>query len=76
VEWPFGKKEIVTSLCSDGRGDNILVWNKETIDILKQRKGNLKENQLLAVSYLWELCYNLLLAKYDNVSASTGFEAL
>ena len=72
----FDKKENVTSLCSDGEDDSLLVWNKETIAILKQRKGSLKENQLLAVSYLWELCYDLLLAKHDNVSASPGFEAL
>ena len=28
------------------------------------------------ISYLWELCYDRLLAKHDNVSASPGFEAL
>ena len=48
----FDKQENVTSFCSDGRDDSLLVWNKEIIDILKQRKGSVRENQLLAVSYL------------------------
>ena len=72
----YDKKESVASLCSDGADESLLVWNKETVAILKERKGDLKENQLLAVSYLWELCYDLLLAKDDNVSTSPGFEAL
>ena len=72
----FDKQENVTSLCLDGRDNSLLVWNKETIDILKQQTGSIREYQLLAVSYLWELCYDLLLEKYGNVSASPGFEAL
>ena len=72
----FDKMKDVTSICSDGTDDSLFVWTKECLDILKQRDGKLKDNQLLAISYLWELCYDLLLAKHDNVSASPGFEAL
>ena len=42
VEWHLIKKENVTSLCSDGKDNSLLVWNKETIAILKQRKSILK----------------------------------
>lgn len=42
---------------------------------LKKKKGDLKRHQLDAVAYLWELCYDLLLASNDNVSESPGFEA-
>ena len=40
------------------------------------KKGDLSKLQLDAVAYLWELCYDLLLGKSDNVSTSPGFEAL
>ena len=30
---------------------------------------------LNAIAYLWELCYDLLLATDENVSVSPGFEA-
>ena len=72
----FDKTEDVQSICSVEIDNSLFVWSKECLDILKQRDGNLKDSQLLAISYLWELCYDLLLAKHDNVSASPGFEAL
>ena len=40
------------------------------------KRGDLSKLQLDAVSYLWELSYDLLIAKSDNVSTSLGFEAL
>ncbi len=43
---------------------------------MKKRGGDLKKLQLDAVAYLWELCYDLLLAKGENVSKSPGFEML
>ena len=51
----FDKTEDVTSICSDGADNSLVVWTKECLGILKQRDGNLKDNQLLAISYLWEL---------------------
>ena len=35
----------------------------------------LQESQLLTISYLWEICVDLLLAKHNNVSVSPGFES-
>ena len=38
--------------------------------------GKMQTLQLDAISYLSELCYDLLLANGDNVSASPRFESL
>ena len=54
--------------------NSLFVWSKDCITILKQRDCSLQESQLLAISYLWEICDDLLLAKKDNVSFSPGFE--
>lgn len=43
----FDKKERITSLCLGGRDDSLFVWNKETIDMLKQQKHSLREYLLL-----------------------------
>ena len=43
---------------------------------LRKRGGDLKRLQLDAVSYLWELCYDIALARSNNVSVSPGFESL
>lgn len=56
--------------------DSLFVWSKQTIDELNNKKdGNMQRMQLNAVAYLWELCYDLLLATDENVSVSPGFEA-
>jgi hypothetical protein len=34
------------------------------------------ERQLSAVSYLWEICYDLMLAHSENMADIPGFEAL
>ena len=62
-------------LCTNAN-DNLLVWSEQTMSELKSRGGNLQRLQLDAVAYLWELCYDLLLASDSNVSVSPGFEAL
>ena len=36
----------------------------------------MKKLQLDAIAYLWEISYDLLLAKSENVSTSPGFESL
>ena len=71
-----GGPEDVTPLCSEGAENSLFVWSKDCITILKQRDYILQESQLLAISYLWEICHDLLLAKKDNVSFSPGFESL
>ena len=58
-----------------GAADSLYVWSKGVTDELNKR-GDLSKLQLDAVSYLWELSYDLLIAKSDNVSTSLGFEAL
>ena len=42
---------------------------------LTREDGNMRNNQLDAVAYLWELCYDLVLEASDNVSQSPGFES-
>ena len=72
----FDRAGDVLSLCSEGAENSLFVWHKHNTDILEQRDGSLQENQLLAISYLWEICGDILLAKHANVSTSPGFEAL
>ena len=38
----FGKKNVA-SRCSDSKNNSLLVWNKETIDILNQWKGSINK---------------------------------
>ena len=66
----------MTPLCSDGKEDSLFIRNRETMDVLKKKDGKLETLQLHAVAYLWEICYDLLLANGENVSASRGFESL
>ena len=69
----FDRKSDVMPLLSDS-DDGLFVWSKESMDELKKRGGDLKTVQLDMVAYLWELCYDLLLANGENVSVSPGFE--
>ena len=71
----FDKTGNVEPLRSVDAEDSLFVWSEEAIDELKKR-GDLKKLQLDAVAYLWELCYDLMLATSDNLSDSPGFEAL
>jgi hypothetical protein len=64
------------SLCTHGASDSLYVWSEETMNELKRRGGNLQRHQLDAVSYLWEICHDLLLEKNSNMSISPGFESL
>ncbi|KAL7536826.1 LOW QUALITY PROTEIN: hypothetical protein ACHAXR_007426 [Thalassiosira sp. AJA248-18] len=72
----YDKKCDVKALCSDAVNDGLFVWSLESISEMKRKGGDLKEHQLDAVAYLWEICYDLLLAKGENVSKSPGFEVL
>ena len=71
----YDKGGNAEALRSVGAADSLYVWSKEVTDELNKR-GDLSKLQLDAFSYLWELGYDLLLAKSDNVSASPGFETL
>ena len=72
----FDRTEDISSLCSEGAENSLFVWRKQYTDILEQRDGSLQESQLVAISYLWEICGDILLAKHANVSTSPGFEAV
>ena len=71
----YDKTKNVEPLISSDKNKNLLVWSKQSLAGLKKKKGDLQQNQLDAVSYLWELCYDLLLASGDNISESPGFES-
>ena len=72
----FSKKEDISPLCSEGADNSLFVWSKQSIEMLKKRDGRFQNEQLLAISDLWEICDDLSLAKYQNVSASLGMEVL
>lgn len=72
----FDPSGDVKSLCSNGESDSLFIWNKEAMTQLRAKGGDLQKLQLDAVVYLWELCYDLLLAERVNVSVSPGFESL
>ena len=71
----YDKHGNIAPLCSESADDSLFVWSKETIGELKKR-GDVQKLQLHAVAYLWEICYDLALAKHDNVSESPGYESL
>ena len=71
----FDKKQDVKPLYSYGSDDSLFVWSKQNIAELSKKDGDMKRKQLNAIAYLWELCYDLLLATDENVSVSPGFEA-
>ena len=70
------KKADTTPLVSAGNLSSLLVWTNETVKELNSKSGDLKKLQLDVVAYLWELCYDLLLARADNVSTRPGFVSL
>lgn len=62
----YDSKDDLEPLLSTSQDDSLLVWSEETMGELKKRNGNLRRLQLDAVAYLWEICYNLILAKNAN----------
>ncbi len=52
------------------------MWSKDAICELNKKGGHLQKLQLDAILYLWELSYDLTLAKSENVSVSSGFKSL
>ena len=76
----FDKKGEVGPLCSIGKEDSLFVWSDRVIAELKKRADqngvSLQRMQLTAVAYLWEIYYDLMLAKSENVSDSPGAESL
>ena len=48
----------------------VFVWSKQTIEELKKKNGNLQNNQRVAISYLWEVCDDRMLAREYNLFQS------
>ena len=69
----FDRNENVEPLCSSNEDNSLFVWDK--LEERVEKDVDWKNKQLDAIAYLWELCYNLALAKSDNVSQSPGFES-
>ena len=56
-------------------------WDEKFVQFLEKKaeskKMTFERMQLSAVGYLWEMCYDLVLARSDNnISESPGFEGL
>ena len=71
----------VYQICSVDGDDSLFVWSKQVMDFLEKKAKStdvpLRRMQTTAaVAYLWEICYDLMLAKNDNMSDSPGFEGL
>jgi len=60
---------------ASGSDDSLFVWSEQNIAELSKKDGDMKRKQLNVIAYLWEFCYDLLLATDENVSVSPGFEA-
>ena len=71
----YDKQSDLTALCSDGGNESLFVWSKESISELKRKGGDLHKLQLDVIAYLWEICYDLPLAKGENISTIPGFES-
>ena len=72
----YNKVSDLSPLYSQDQNDSLFVWSKETMCELVKKGGDVKKIQRDAIAYLWEIFYDLLLAKSENVSVSPGFEAL
>ena len=72
----YDKKGDINPLITQDASNSLFVWSNETIKELKSKSGEPKKLQLDAVAYLWEICYDRVLAKAENVSTSPGFESL
>ena len=64
-------KDALTSCSHDSSAFKLAHMKEE----LTKKDGEMKRKQLNAIAYLWELCYDLLLATGENISVSPGFEA-
>ena len=76
VGMAFDRKADLTPLCSVGKKDSVFIWSERTLRELGARGGCQRNAQLVAVAYLWELVYKLLLAAAHDVSEEPGFESM
>jgi hypothetical protein len=80
VGMAFDAKDAGPIYARDEDDNNLFVWSNEFISFLTERAGKkettLERMQLTSASYLWELCYDLMLAHVENISVSAGIEGL
>jgi len=72
----FNRTDDLSDFCPKEADEDYFVWSQGTIAELIKRSSPLEHLQLDMIAYLWELVYDLMLGKDDNVSQSPGFEAL
>ena len=74
----FERRVIGTTHCLTDEKNGLFSWSKTTIKKISNCGTitgiPLQDAKLDMVAYLFELCYDLCLAKVDNVSRSPGFE--
>ena len=70
------ERDNVTHLV-DTSVDGIFEWDVTTMNAINKWNvtGTTKEKQLILVSYLFELVYDLMIAPGNNVSVNGGFES-
>lgn len=71
----FDRKKDVSPICSVNSHKSLFAWSDLIMRELKKKDGSLRDNQLVAISYLWEMVDDLLLDRRHNVSVSPGFES-
>ena len=72
----FDRSGDVSPICSVDAANSLFVWSDQAMRELKKKDGSIRDNQLVAMSYLWEIVDDLLLDKRHNISVSPGFESL
>ena len=72
----FDEKRDVYPLYSHDVESSLYSCSKDSIYELEKKGGKIQTHKLNAVAYLWEICYDLLLAKGENVYVSLGYESL
>lgn len=76
----FDAKDAGPIYAQDQDDNNLFVWSNEFISFLTEKAGRtettLERMQLTSASYLWELCYDMMLAHNENISESAGIEGL
>lgn len=70
--------KAVSMLCETGTSKRLLFWSEGHIEKIRnvgfRGCDELHEKQLHMVGYLFELIFDLMIARDDNVSKSPGFE--
>ena len=72
----YNKKGDNIRLITQDANNSLCVCSNETLKELQSKSEEQKKLQLDVVTYLWEICYDLVLAKAECVFTRPGFESL